>query len=330
MTPLESILWWSLIVLAVAGSALFSGLETGAYSLNRVRLQVWAHRGRRSAIVLRNLVQDPPTLLGTLLIGNNIANYTGAAALTVLLEGHGLGDGQTLLLNLLIVTPLLFIFGETLPKDLFGAYADRLMYSFWRVLDGARRLFTWTGLLPMVNLFSRLLARLMGARHVAAPFHPRRQVSSLVKEGVGRGLLSDEQSAIVERVLALRERTVGDEMVPWDEVITVAVDDPVDRLWTLAHESSRSRFPVVDAAGKVVGVLNIMDALIHPRDNCPPIRDLVHPPLFLPATMPLRSGLAKLRQCDDPLAIITDRDEPVGIVTMKDLVEPITGELAVW
>src|SRR5690606_32443968 len=108
MTLPDNFEWMVIMCLGLMGSALYSGLETGSYSLNRVRLQVLRHQGWRSARTLDRLLHNPVTLLSTLLIGNNIMNYMGTAGLAVLLEDAGYSEWQTVALNCLIVTPLLF------------------------------------------------------------------------------------------------------------------------------------------------------------------------------------------------------------------------------
>jgi Mg2+/Co2+ transporter CorB len=96
--------WCAFMLVGFAGSALYSGMETGAYTLNRVRLQVLADRGQRRALTLRHLLDRPATLLATLLIGNNVTNYMGTAALAVLLEAADFSDFQSILLITAIAT----------------------------------------------------------------------------------------------------------------------------------------------------------------------------------------------------------------------------------
>lgn len=322
---------WVLLMLAgFAGSALYSGMETGSYTINRVRLHVQADRGKRGAMALRRLLDQPATLLSTLLIGNNVANYLGTAGLAVLLEAMALSDWQTILLNTLIVTPLLFVFGETLPKDTMAAHSDRLMTPLAPLLQFSRWLFTVTGLVPLIRLFSGVVMRLIGSDVADTVFTPRRRVELLVREGVGHGLLSDEQSAIVDRVLRLSGRRVKQEMIDWKQVLTVRADDPPQKLRELADRSSRSRYPVVDANQQVIGVVDVFDVLLHPADGCPPIRELMVQPDIISPEMPLRAALRQLQQSGSAIAIVTDKQRPVGVVTIKDLVEPITGELASW
>ncbi|HSH49077.1 MAG TPA: hypothetical protein VK991_10875, partial [Halomonas sp.] len=95
------------------------------------------------------------------------------------------------------------------------------MYPLAPLLTWSRRFFSSLGLTPAVGLFTHAVLAAIGERAGQAAFHPRRQVEHLVREGVGYGLLSDEQSAIVQRVLTLASRRVRDEMVPWDEVLVV-------------------------------------------------------------------------------------------------------------
>jgi len=319
-----------MMLIGFAGSALYSGLETGAYTINRVRLQVLADRGQRAAVSLRHLLDRPATLLATLLIGNNVTNYLGTASLAVLLHAMAFSDWQVILLNTLIATPLLFVFGETLPKDTMATHSDRLMPPLTPVLSVSRWVFTVTGVLPLVRLFSAGVLRLMGQPGGDAAFPPRKRVEMLVREGVGHGILSDEQSAIVDRVLRLGGRTVRQEMVAWAEVLSVRVDDAPARLWELADRSSRSRFPVLDSDGQVVGVVDVFDALLHGRDNCPPIRTLMTQPDTIAADVPLRTALQRLQQSGAAIAIVIEHGGPVGVVTVKDLVEPITGDLMSW
>lgn len=331
MSTLQIITWSLLMLLGFAGSALYSGLETGAYSLNTVRLQIYHHQRHRRALLLSRMLDDPTRLLTTLLIGNNIANYLGTAALAVLLDAAAFNDWQAVALNTLIVTPMLFVFGETLPKDLFAAFSDRLMYRLAPVLAWSQRVLTWVGLVPLIGVFTRWVMVALGQSGQVRPFHPRRRVEALVKEGVGYGLLSDDQSAMVQRILELGHRRLGDEMVPWNEVLRVTADDSPSRLWELADNTSHSRFPVVDSKGRVLGVVNVMEALQHPVEQCPPIIDLLRPPTLLAASTPLRQGLAELQRRHVALAIVTGPEgRPAGLVTIKDLVEAITGELTSW
>jgi len=333
MTTLEVVLWSVAMLVGFVGSAMYSGIETGFYSLNRVRLHVLAQQGIASAKALDHLVHKPTLVITTLLIGNNITNYLGTSSLTVMLESSGFADWQVIVLNTAIITPILFVFGETLPKDLFAGHADRWMYRLVGVINWSRYVFTATLLVPTINLSTRGLMWLLNEDHEITRLHPRRQVHAMVREGVGYGVLSDEQSAIVQRVLDLGQRTVADEMIDWDAVTTVHLDDGTDRLFELGEQTSTTRFPVVEESqGKtrVVGVVNVMDALSLGREANPTARGLCKPLTWIDADTPLRVALQQLQSEQHAIAGVGGPDRPRGIVTIKDLVEPITGELVSW
>lgn len=324
--------WTALMLTGFAFSAIFSGVETGLYRLNRVRLQILDHQNHRAAQNLRRLLADPTIALTTLLIGNNIANYLGTAGLAVILDHQNFTDIQVVLLNVLIVTPVLFVFGETLPKDLFAAHADRLTYRFSPLLTACRWLFTVTGLIPLIGGLTRMVMRSLGERNRVAPLHPRRQVEALVKEGVGHGLLTREQSAMVERVLELSRRTVEQVMTPWGQTQWLRADAPVSELVQLAANTVRRRFPVLDANNQLVGVVSLDDVL-YDHGQLPPnhtIGQLAQRPLTLFRQSPLRVALDLVQRSHARLAIVLDGKKPVGVVTVKDLIQPITGELTSW
>lgn len=333
MSTGQLLLWWGLLFGGVIACGIFAGLETGMYSLNRVRLHLLADRGQPSARILQRLIHRPNRLLSTLLIGTNIATNITTSAVGVLLHSLELEQWQVIIADVLIVTPLLFVFAETLPKDLFAAHADRLVYPFARLIQVLLKLFTWLGVIPLITLVSQLAMRAMKMKATAPTFHPRAQVEALVKEGVGHGLLSDDQSAIIERVLNLSKLRLKDEMVPWKKVVTIGSSESSAAMWKLAKETSLSRFPVLDDTSHVVGVIDLYHVLTeYTEDDCPSVKDVMEPPRLMSAGTSLREAMILMRQSErhDAITIVMKDEMPVGVVTIKDLVEPITGELYSW
>lgn len=326
---IELSIWIGLATIGLVGAGLGAGLETGVYTMNRVRLHVLQHQGIPSAVRLARLFATPSALIASLLIGHNACVKLATHAAAVMLDSRDLSQWVVVVVDALIMIPLLFAFADTVPKDLFAIHADRLLYLFSRPMAALVILCRFSGLLLLITGASQILMRLLGVHRLDATFHPRRQVQTLVREGVGLGLLSDEQMAIVERVLALGERTVEQVMKPWPQVITVHLKAPPTVLWTLASKTGRTRFPVIDDVGDVVGLVHLHDALVAGRDQCPPIAVLMASPETLLHTTALHDALAELQQRRCETAILIDETRrPVGIVTIKDLIEPITGQLA--
>jgi len=122
-------------------------------------------------------------------------------------------------------------------------------------------------------------------------------------------------------------------MIPWSGVATVSIDDPLATRLAWIAARHHTRFPVLDPSGQPVGVLSMIDALLEPKQ---PTEKLLQPAFECPADMSVPEALSKMRTQHQALAIVTEispedgTKRPVGIVTLKDLVEPLTGELLAW
>ncbi len=331
MTPqLEQMGWWIVAVMGVALSAMASGVEIGCYSLNRVRLSVRAGRTppMASARMLTGELDRPDRLLAALLICNMIANDLGSVATRNLFESAGFTHASQILFSVLVLGPVLFVFGEALPKELFRSEADRLTYLFARPLVWLRWGLTLTGLLPLVSWFGRAVERLSGLRGDESVLSdPRQRIAELLREGGSAGVLSETQLTLVDRAMALRRTSVADEIVPWSRVKPVLSDWDRPRLLLALADVPHSRVPVVDRKGRVVGVLRQID--LHTRSNTP-IASLLRPVTRLDPNMSVFDALKRMRDDGSRLAVVERDGKPVGLVTPKDLVESLTGELADW
>ena len=160
------------LVIAIAASAMFAGSETGFYGINRLRLR---HEARRSRVasLLESVVRSPSAFLATLLIGNNLANDAAVKAAGKLCANFGLEGAE--FWGALFLTPLIFLFGEVLPKQLLLANPRRLL-SLAAPLAVARVMF-W----PLTAPLAWLASVLEGGE--GAPVLARRQFEALLQEG---------------------------------------------------------------------------------------------------------------------------------------------------
>ena len=332
MSHIELVGFAMLSLVGLILSGVFSGIETGIYTLNRVRLAVRVARADGAALRLRRELDRPGRALSTILIGTNASSYLASFGLAeTLRHGFGVeGDWALVAVEAILFTPLLFIFAETLPKDLFRTYTDRWTYSLSGLLVASRWVFISCGLLPLVHLGATLAGRLIGAGPEPA-VTARQRISLLIKEGAGVGLLSESQTSLADRALAMGDRTVATEMVPWDRVVTIDLGaDHLARTTCMRQSKGGfTRYPVVDKTGRAVGVLSVLDAVLEPTQST--ARLMTEPITFHPRT-PVTVALRSLRSARQPMAIAVDETDnrPLGLVTLKDLVEPLTGELGAW
>ncbi|TVQ61356.1 MAG: DUF21 domain-containing protein [Phycisphaerales bacterium] len=330
MSTTETVMWLLLALVGFAGSALCSGLETGLYRINRVRLAVRA-AGEPPDVRARSLQRElerPDRLLASLLIGNNLFNYFGTVGVTALLGVFGFGEIAVIVLSALVITPLLLIFAESLPKEVFRLSSDRLTPRLTPFLVWSRRLYTGVGALPLVVGFGRWASRVVGADPSATVSDsPRERVAALLQESAGDGSITAAQSTLADRALRMGRLTVEEEMVAWRRVRTVPAGLDRERLLDRLASMPYARAPVLDRRGRVVGVLRHADLWLFPDE---PIEALIREPARLNGSEPLRVALLQTVASPARCAIIERGRVPLGFATPKDLVEPLTGELPAW
>ncbi len=318
--------WFALAAFGVVSAAILAGLETGVYTLNRVVLAVRVGRGDRRAIVLDSELARPDRVLTTLLVGVNVAHYLGGLGIAAALELFEVGTVMSVVINTAVLLPITFVGGEILPKDLFRTYTDRWTYHFGAPLRILRLLCTVTLLVPIVEWIAGMVRRWVGADERAALLEPRQRISKLIREGVHAGVLSESQTTLADRALTLRGRTVASEMTPWNQVASVAIAGGREDRAAILRRSGASRLPVLDQEGRVVGILTTLDAILNP--GVPTAALMAKPTTFAP-TEPALRALRTMRSTRTRLAIVADpaTGHPLGVVAIKDLVEPITGQL---
>jgi CBS domain containing-hemolysin-like protein len=315
--------WLAALAAGTAFCAMFCGLETGIYVLNKVRLDLRAEAGNRQARLLRRLLRSPENLLAVLLIGTNLSSYAVAFAVTAMFDLAG-RQASAEWLALAVVTPLLFVFGDSVPKNVFRRLAETLTYRLSWLLVAAHFLFTVTGVLPLIRALTWLLTR--GVRGRSAV--PEDRLGALLAEGQASGVLTHIQSVMADRVRNIADVTLADVMVPTEKVAWAARGAGRDELLKLVKKSSYSRLPVRDDKGDVVGILDTYDVLVEEGPSCPTERMV--PPLNLPAGMTVTEALYRMQRGHVMMAVVQSAGRCVGIVTIKDLVEEIVGELEEW
>ena len=160
--------WVAVYVVNVAASGIFSGMETGIYLLNKVRLELQAATGDRPAIRLRTFISNSDNALSVMLIGTNIHSYLATFAISAMFVMAGLGD-QAEWLTLLVATPLAFVFKDSLPKAIFTRTPERQTRRFSMVLSVADVLFRFTGLSLLVRFFARGVLLILGRGKAIPP-----------------------------------------------------------------------------------------------------------------------------------------------------------------
>ncbi|MCK4275645.1 MAG: DUF21 domain-containing protein [Phycisphaerae bacterium] len=319
--------WIAVFVVSVLAGAFYAGIETGIYVLNKIRLDLAAESGDRSAILLRRHLRNPNNLLTVLLVGTNISGYVATFAVTTMFVLGGYGESAEWL-TLAAATPVLFIFRESVPKNVFQRLGEKLTYRLGWVLGASSVLLNACGLAPLVKGFAWGLMRLSRSpdrRGGAGQTLPAR----LVAEGYASGVLTQSQSRMADRVMRIGHVTLGDVMIPMDKVVQAPQDAGREQLLELIREQNYSHLPLLNQDGKVVGILDTYDVLADETKTAP--SNLAAAPVVLDASLTVTDALYRMQAARAVIAVVQDDGgKDVGIVTIKDLIEQIVGELTDW
>ncbi|MFQ5862096.1 MAG: CNNM domain-containing protein [Candidatus Brocadiales bacterium] len=319
-------------VLLFAGlffSFIYAATETGFYCLNRIRLRYREERGWWTARVINRMLSDPQGMVCTVLIGNNVANYVAAAVFTYMVEAR-VSHGRAELVATLMLAPIILIFCEVLPKSIFQKHADSLLYKVVPITDVSYKVFY-----PLVFLL-RVVGRLphlflKGLEAKESPFFSPQRLRYFLEEGAEVGAVSMYQNIMARNIMTLGTTPIHKVMIPLEEVTMAPDTVGPQSLKSLAREKKFSRIPIYDREKtRVIGIVTLLEFLMNGKPRAD-VHEFVRAATCIDANMPVDDALLKLRHAKQRMGIVTDGDgRAIGIVTIKDLVEEIVGELAVW
>jgi magnesium and cobalt exporter, CNNM family len=322
-------LHWFLLALflGVLVSAFFSGIETGLISLNRVRLRHEVERKDRRAMILNTFVENSERLLGTALVGSNLANVLVAVVASALAKRWFGSGGLVGLAATIVASAALLIISEITPKSLFRHYSHRLCMTFADALNAI----AWL-LAPVVVLFGllmRLIARLgTGTEQPRSFFVTREELKLLTKEGEAGGALTTEERQMIDKVFDFPYKTIHEIMVPLSRTVTVPPAASTGELFEVSQRTGYARLPVREG-DKLFGVANVYEILFEDvARGGQTARDLMQPLQFVRATDRIDRVLPVLRASRNPISVVINPEgRHLGIVTIQDIVEEIVGEV---
>ncbi len=321
---LESLL---IIFFGFLFSALFSGVETGSYMINRLRLKQRARECLPSALVLTKLLHNPYIFIFTVLIGNNIAVFLLSKEVTDLYLGGGMEAGRLLLgfipwnaetaATLTLMFPL-FLFAEVAPKNLFRKKANSLMYrlaKIMRVLVWIFYPFTW----PLKQIF-RLLTH--GAENNPGRDLYRLSLDALkdyFSTGEREGIISSFQTRMVDHVTSMHRIPVRLLMTPIKQVPILPADSTVGDFKRLLARCETTE-AVLMHKHMVVGMISMYSVINQKLADDEPLKPLVNEVFKIQENRSLKSAFYRLRRNPRHSAVVIDgRNHPVGFIRLEDV-----------
>lgn len=335
---ISSIILILLIVLTVIVAGLFAGAETGMYQLSRLRLRLGIEKGKLSFIILGKAVNDSPALLLSILTGANLSYYITTSIVTYMLLSHLQAEHTAALFATLLTAPMLFIFSELIPKNIFFYRADKLMPYIAPVLYGFHKLLTYCGIAPLLGFISRSFTRLTGTSYfsktaITALRSP--YINVILQETHEEDFLSPVQADIINRLVNISNVNIRSVMTPINKVKTVNINSDNPSMINKLKESAHARLLVFDRwPTNILGFINIYDCLSS-EEQFSDLRNFIKPVSSLNADTTVLDAINIMQSQNEKIILVTKvshirPDRAIGIVTMKDLVEELLGELIEW
>ncbi len=317
---------FGLLIALLLLSAFFSGSETALVSLNRYQLRHKARQGHRGARLADLLLQRPDRLIGLILLGNNLVNFSAASLVAII--AFEMGGEPAVALGTLILTLVVLIFSEAAPKTLAALHPERLAFPAAMIYYPLLKItypIVW-----LTNVASNGVLFLLGVRSGDTELQPltREELRTVVHEAGGR--ISSRYQQMLISILDLEKVTVDDVMVPHNEIIGIDLDDEIDEIEEIISKSEHTRLPVYeDDVDNVVGILHLRRlANLAPQSfDKTSIRTLLDEPYFVPEGTPLSKQLVQFQRRRERVALVVDEYGDIqGIVTLEDILEEIVGE----
>lgn len=317
-----------ILVVMVVVSAYFSASETGMMTLNRYRLRHLSKQGNRAARRVEKLLRRPDRLISLVLIGNNLVNILASALATIV--GIRLYGNAGVAIATGVLTFVVLIFAEVMPKTIAALYPERVAFPSSVLLAPLQKI-----MLPLVWLLNTITRGLMRLCGIRGNVHS----SDAVSKDELRSIVNESQSQISRRnqdmlisVLDLEKVTVGDIMVPRNEVVGIDINDDWKSIMRQLTHSPHGRIVLYrQSLDDAIGMLRVREAYRlmtekkeFNKENLLRAADEIY---FIPEGTPLNVQLVKFQRNKEKVGMIVDEYGDIqGLVTVEDILEEIVGD----
>ncbi|RXT03609.1 hemolysin family protein [Ammoniphilus sp. CFH 90114] len=308
-------------------SAFFSSAETAYSSVNKIRLRNYVSENKPGSKKALFISDNFDNALSTILIGNNIVNIA-AASISAKVATDLFGASSGLVISTLVMTVLILIFGEILPKSIAKENAETYALKISGIL-----LLLINLLKPINFLFGKLkslVSRMFSNQSESAPSVTEEEIKVMVDISEEEGVLDKSEKELVHRSLEFNEILVGEILTPRIDMISIEVNHPIEEIKQVFLEERFSRIPVYEEhIDNVIGILSEREffaELVQHKEV--KVRDLLRKPMFVVTSMKISSLLPELQKTKSHMAIVLDEyGGTSGLITLEDILEELVGDI---
>ena len=314
------------IIVCVMCSAFFSASEMSFSACNKVRLEHESDNGNKKATVAFRIAEKFDDAISTILVGNNLVNIAASslgsiAVMMVLSERYAW-------VSTAIITVLVIIFGETIPKISAKKNATSFAMKFAYPIRALMIILkpVTAIVVTLVNLITNMLPDVEEEDSDAA----LEELHTMIDIAEDEDVLDEDASELVSAAIDFADISASEVMTARVDIIAIDIDDPWEEILRTIDASPYSRIPVYeDSVDHVIGILSLnrfLKAMIDQEKV--EIRSLLLPTCYVYKTMRLPAVLSSLRNAQQHIAVVTDEyGGTLGVVSMEDVLEQLVGDL---
>lgn len=316
------------LLLCIIGSNYFSSSEMAYSSCNRLRLESARDGGSKRASIAVRIIDRFDDTLSAILIGNNLVNIAASSIGSVLVILIA-GDDRYAWVSTVVITVLVIIFGETMPKIIAKNSANRIALSHAYFVHGLTII-----LMPLiwvvVGLTKLITSGFKGEEAGSDEEAAAMELSSIIETAEDEDVLDEDRSELVQAAIDFSDVMASEVMTARVDVVALDIDDDWNEQLATIDSAPYSRIPVYeDSIDNVIGVLylnHFLKALTDEKN--PDIRSMLMSPCYVYKTMKMPAVLNELRRAKQHLAIVTDEyGGTLGVLSMEDVLEQLVGEI---
>ena len=305
-------------------SAFFSGTETAYFHIRK-------HR-KETPEKIKSVLDSPQRLLVSLLTGNTIVNVSIASLAAYITAGfaddYTWSKSTLILMEVLVVSVVVLIFGEILPKMIAIKYSKEYalkMYTPLKIM-----MFILSPIAQGFNAITNVVIKIIPFRKEKI-FDSEEELKILAELGEEEGTLQEEESDMIQSIFDFKEKTVGEIITPRVDIVSLKSDESIDKAMDIIGERQFSKIPIyIDTIDNIKGILYAKDIIPYLMGSRPNVnlQTLARQPFFVPETKPIDDLMEEFKLRKTSIAIVVDEwGGTEGLVTLEDVVEEVMGEI---
>ncbi len=316
-----------IIILLLGLSAMNSGLEMALASVNRIRIKTKSENGDRKAKKVLALIESYEESSTTIIVFNNIVNILLASVSSSFFIT--IAPVYGVLLSTIVMTILILIFGEIVPKIYGVTHPEKMLYALESALTFSKKM-----LKPIVVIFlfiNRQIQKLFETEEETAELgEVEEELLTIIQESEIEGKLDAGDGERIRNAVEFNEIRVSEIYTPKDKLVAIDVAANSDEILGILKREKYSRVPVYEEdSDNIVGILYERDFYMHyTTSQQVNVSAIMREPVFIPDSMKISKLLVALQQKHNHMSVVVDeRGTVVGLCTMEDILEELVGDI---